>query len=138
MKLKIFNKENAVSNTRLSTKPLVRINGGNGAFTFNKAAIQQLKLTNANAIEFVLNEEENDWYVAVDKKGDKGFKLREDKDRHLNLIAQSSVMARTILNSMGGSVARCSLPIGSLIKHEGMDMYLLVTAGALNVTVYEE
>lgn len=139
MKFKSFDKQNTATNTRLCAKPMVRISGINGAFTFNKAAIDALKLTNANAISFHKNEDdEKDWYIEVHKDLGKGFRLREDKDRNLNLIAQSSVMARMILASMEGSVARCSFPIGKLMVHEKMNMYLLITAGAVNVTVYED
>lgn len=98
MKLKVFNQTNA-SSKRSGGRPTISF-GKNGAIKLNKFLVENLKAESGDLIEIAQDEEEsNDWYFKVSKKGD-GFVLRLSKSDDA-LVCNSSIVSQNIRDHFG-------------------------------------
>jgi hypothetical protein len=132
MKLKTFNILN-VPNQRRQSAAMIGCNKKSGTFRFNEAAVLKMGLKNHNLIDFHQDEDDTEaWYLEVVKKD--GFVLRfKNSVSPKGLVTQSSIMARTIFESVKCTKASGHIKIGAeAIKFEKRILWPLITASLVN------
>ncbi|MCA6489109.1 MAG: hypothetical protein IM551_03680 [Chitinophagaceae bacterium] len=129
MKLKTFNAE-TFTNVSRSTKPFISANAKSGLLSLNRAAVKELSVKAGDQVHFHQDEDSpENWYIEKVKSG--GFELRTYGKRDA-LAFNSSMLARTIFESVDCYEKYGRLIIGEPVKEGKQTFFTLITASLKN------
>ena len=138
MKLREFNTDN--SKVVIPKEPVLRVSRSAGLITLNASAADMLGVLNGGRVIFLQDEDSpEDWFIKK-SDGQEAFELRPGKNK-TSMDLNSSHIVKRILDSAknGKQFAAATFRIQkNPVEIENEKLYLIITAGAINISEIKE